>query len=74
MRETFHLSKGYQKPGFCHLSEKGEVTAPYNYCMHVSLLHAKVVIIIDTSAKRQLTWGNGKDAERGLADVGLHVK
>ena len=56
------------------MSKGGETTVPCNYCLHVSLLHTKVVIITGTSAKRWLTWGNGRDAKRGLAEVGLHAE
>ena len=47
---------------------------PHNYCLHVSSLHAKAIIITNTSAKRRLTWGNGNDAGHGPVDVGLHVE
>ena len=56
------------------MSEGKESTVPRNYCLLVSPLHAKVAIIIGTNAKRRLTRGNGSDAKRGLADIGLHVE
>ena len=56
------------------MSKGGETTVPRNYCLHISSLHAKDVIITGTSAKRRLTLGNRRDAERGLADVGLHTE
>ena len=56
------------------MSEGGETTVPCNYCLIVSPLHAKVVIITNTNIKRRLTWGNGRDTERGLADIGLHAE
>ena len=70
----FHLSRGCQMPGSRHMSEKGETTVPCNYCLHVSPLHVKAVIITDTDVKRRLTWGNGNCTERDLADVGLHAE
>ena len=47
---------------------------PRHHCLHVSSLHAKVTIITNTNVKRWLTWGNGRDAKHGLADVGLYAK
>ena len=51
-----------------------EVTVPCHYCLHVSLLQAKVAVITGTNVKGRLTWGNGSDARRGLGDVGLHTE
>ena len=56
------------------MSEGREMTIPHNYCQHVFPLHAKAVIITDTNAKGRLMWGNGKDAEHGPADIGLHAE
>ena len=65
---------GYQDVRFHHMLREGGATVPRNYCLNISPLHAKVVIITGTSAKRRLTWGNGRDAKRGLAEVGLHAE
>ena len=70
----FHILEGYLKLEFCHVFDGGETTVPRHYCLYVSLLHAKFIIITNTNAKRKLIWGNGSDAKRGLVDVGLHVK
>ena len=47
---------------------------PRHYCLHVSPLHIKFAMIIDTNAKRRLTWGNRSDKKRGIADEGLHTE
>ena len=46
------------------MSERGETTIPRNYCLHISLLHAKAIIITDMNIKRRFTWGNGRDVEK----------
>ena len=66
--------RGLSNTSIRNMSKGREMTIPHNYCLHVSLLHTNIVIITGTSAKRRLTWGNGKDAKRGPADVGLHAK
>ena len=56
------------------MSGKGEMTVPRNYCLHVSPLHAKSVIITDTDVKGRLTWRNGNCTKHGLAGIGLHAE
>ena len=66
--------RGLSNAGFRHVFEEGEITVPRYYCLHVSLLQAKVGIITDTSIKRRLRSGNGEDAKRGLVEVGLNAE
>ena len=56
------------------MSRGGETTVPRHYCLHISLLYAKVAMITDTNAERRQTWGSRRNTKRGLADVGLHVE
>ena len=45
------------------MSEEGETTVPRNYCLHVSPLYAKVIIITDTSAQKAADVGKWKGRE-----------
>ena len=65
----FRVFEGYQDVRFHHVLREGGATVPRNYCLNISPLHAKVVIITGTSAKRRLTGGNGRGAKRAPTDV-----
>ena len=70
----FRIFKGYQTQGFAMCPKEGKRRFPVIIVCTFPPLHAKVVIISDTSTKRRLTWGNGRNVERGPAVIGLQTE